>query len=67
MTLTPTSVIQGGFPLLTVQDGWWLDTVRVQRLFPSSALDAGRALRNVRLIPKISRCARRSCAPRNTW
>jgi imidazolonepropionase-like amidohydrolase len=45
MTLTPTIVIQGGFPVLTLQDGWWLDDVRVQRLFPASALDAGRALR----------------------
>jgi imidazolonepropionase-like amidohydrolase len=45
MTLTPTIVIQGGFPLLTLRDGWWLDDVRVQRLFPGSALDAGRTLR----------------------
>jgi Tol biopolymer transport system component/imidazolonepropionase-like amidohydrolase len=45
MTLTPTIVIQGGFPLLTLGDGWWLDDVRVRQLFPPSALDAGRALR----------------------
>jgi Tol biopolymer transport system component/imidazolonepropionase-like amidohydrolase len=45
MTLTPTIVIQGGFPLLTLRDGWWIDDVRLQRLFPASALDAGRALR----------------------
>jgi Tol biopolymer transport system component/imidazolonepropionase-like amidohydrolase len=45
MTLTPTIVIQGGFQLLTLRDGWWLDDPRLQRLFPPSALEAGRALR----------------------
>jgi imidazolonepropionase-like amidohydrolase len=45
MTLTPTIVIQGGFQLLTLRDGSWIDDPRLQRLFPSSALDAGRALR----------------------
>ncbi len=45
MTLTPTIVIQGGFQLLTLQDGWWIDDPRLPRLFPSTALDAGRALR----------------------
>jgi Tol biopolymer transport system component/imidazolonepropionase-like amidohydrolase len=45
MTLTPTIVIQGGFQLMTLRDGSWLDDPRLQRLFPSSALDAGRALR----------------------
>jgi Tol biopolymer transport system component/imidazolonepropionase-like amidohydrolase len=45
MTLTPTIVIQGGFQLLTLHDGSWIDDPRLQRLFPSSALDAGRALR----------------------
>jgi imidazolonepropionase-like amidohydrolase len=46
MTLTPTIVIQGGFQLLTLRDGSWIDDPRLQRLFPPSALDAGRALRN---------------------
>jgi imidazolonepropionase-like amidohydrolase len=45
MTLTPTIVIQGGFQLLTLRDGSWIDDPRLQWLFPSSALDAGRALR----------------------
>ncbi len=45
MTLTPTIVIQGGFQLLTLRDGSWIDDPRLQRLFPASALDAGRALR----------------------
>ena len=44
MTLTPTIVIQGGFQLLTLRDGWWLDDPRM-RLFPASVLNAGRALR----------------------
>jgi imidazolonepropionase-like amidohydrolase len=44
MTITPTIVIQGGFPLLTLRDGWWLDDPRMQ-LFPASAVAAGRALR----------------------
>jgi imidazolonepropionase-like amidohydrolase len=45
MTLTPTIGIQGGFQLQTLRDASWLDDVRIQRLFPSSALDAARALR----------------------
>jgi imidazolonepropionase-like amidohydrolase/Tol biopolymer transport system component len=44
MALTPTIVIQGGFPLLTLRDGWWLDDARL-RLFPASASEIGRALR----------------------
>jgi Tol biopolymer transport system component/imidazolonepropionase-like amidohydrolase len=44
MTLTPTIVIQGGFPLLTLRDGWWLDDPRL-RLFPAAASEAGRAIR----------------------
>jgi imidazolonepropionase-like amidohydrolase len=46
MTLTPTIVIQGGFQLLTLRDGSWIDDPRLQRLFPASALETGRALRN---------------------
>jgi Tol biopolymer transport system component/imidazolonepropionase-like amidohydrolase len=45
MTLTPTIVIQGGFQVMTLRDGSWIDDPRLQRLFPSSALDAGLALR----------------------
>ena len=45
MTLTPTIVIQGGFQLLTLGDGAWLDDPRIARLFPASASEAGRALR----------------------
>jgi Tol biopolymer transport system component/imidazolonepropionase-like amidohydrolase len=45
MTITPTIVIQGGFPLLTLRDGWWLDDPRL-RLFPASASEVGRALRS---------------------
>jgi imidazolonepropionase-like amidohydrolase len=45
MTLTPTIVIQGGFPLLTLGDGAWLDDPRITRLFPASASAAGKALR----------------------
>ena len=41
MTLTPTIGIQGGYQLLTLRDGSWIDDVRLQRLFPASALDAG--------------------------
>jgi Tol biopolymer transport system component/imidazolonepropionase-like amidohydrolase len=45
MTLTPTIGIQGGYQLLTLRDGSWLDDERLRRLFPASALDAARALR----------------------
>jgi Tol biopolymer transport system component/imidazolonepropionase-like amidohydrolase len=44
MTLTPTIVIQGGFPLLTLRDSWWVDDARM-RLFPPAVPAAGRALR----------------------
>jgi imidazolonepropionase-like amidohydrolase len=57
MTLTPTIGIQGGFQLLTLRDGWWLDDPRLQRLFPASALDAGRALR--KRTPDVQDLARR--------
>jgi imidazolonepropionase-like amidohydrolase len=45
MTLTPTIGIQGGFQLLSLKDGSWLDDARIQRLFPTSASSAARALR----------------------
>ena len=45
MTLTPTIGIQGGHQLLTLRDGSWIADPRLQRLLPSTALDAARALR----------------------
>jgi Tol biopolymer transport system component/imidazolonepropionase-like amidohydrolase len=45
MTITPTIGIQGGYQLLSLRDGSWIDDRRLQRLFPSSALDQVRALR----------------------
>jgi imidazolonepropionase-like amidohydrolase len=45
MTLTPTIGIQGGYQLLTLRDGSWIADPRLQRLLPSTALDAARALR----------------------
>ena len=51
MTITPTIVIQGGFPLLTLRDGWWLDDPRL-RLFPASASEVGRALRSRGVDPQ---------------
>ncbi|MEW6320946.1 MAG: amidohydrolase family protein [Acidobacteriota bacterium] len=45
MTLTPTIGIQGGYQLLTLRDGSWLDDWRIQQLFPASALEATLALR----------------------
>jgi imidazolonepropionase-like amidohydrolase len=45
MTLTPTIGIQGGHQVLTLHDGSWMDDTRLQRLFPPSAVAAGRALR----------------------
>lgn len=44
MTLTPTIVIQGGFPLLTLRDPWWIDDPRMQ-LFPPTVVTGARALR----------------------
>jgi imidazolonepropionase-like amidohydrolase len=44
MTITPTIGIQGGYQLLSLGDGSWVDDQRLQRLFPSSALDQVRAL-----------------------
>ena len=46
MTLTPTIVIQGGFQLMTLRDGSWIEDPRLQQLFPPSALEGGRALRS---------------------
>jgi imidazolonepropionase-like amidohydrolase len=45
MTLTPTIGIQGGYQVLTLRDGAWLDDVRIARLFPASAAESARALR----------------------
>jgi Tol biopolymer transport system component/imidazolonepropionase-like amidohydrolase len=45
MALTPTIGIQGGYQLLSLRDGSWTEDQRLQRLFPSSALDQVRALR----------------------
>jgi Tol biopolymer transport system component/imidazolonepropionase-like amidohydrolase len=45
MTLTPTIGIQGGFQLLTLRDGGWLQDPRIVRLFPASASAASLALR----------------------
>jgi Tol biopolymer transport system component/imidazolonepropionase-like amidohydrolase len=45
MTLTPTIGIQGGYQVLTIRDGAWINDPRLQSLFPPSALDAARALR----------------------
>jgi imidazolonepropionase-like amidohydrolase len=45
MTLTPTIGIQGGYQVLTLRDGAWLDDVRIARLFPASAAEPARALR----------------------
>ena len=45
MTLTPTINIQGGFQLLTLRDGGWLDDRRITQLFPASVTGSGRALR----------------------
>jgi imidazolonepropionase-like amidohydrolase len=45
MTLTPTIGIQGGYQVLTLGDGSWINDPRLQSLFPASALDAARALR----------------------
>jgi imidazolonepropionase-like amidohydrolase len=45
MTLTPTIGIQGGFQLLTLRDGSWIDDRRILRLFPASASAAARAAR----------------------
>jgi Tol biopolymer transport system component/imidazolonepropionase-like amidohydrolase len=45
MTLTPTIGIQGGFQVLTLRDGGWLDDPRITRLFPASASAATIALR----------------------
>jgi Tol biopolymer transport system component/imidazolonepropionase-like amidohydrolase len=45
MTLTPTINIQGGFQLLTLRDGGWLDDPRIARLFPASVTASARALR----------------------
>jgi Tol biopolymer transport system component/imidazolonepropionase-like amidohydrolase len=44
MTLTPTIVIQGGFPLLTARDPWWIDDPRM-RLLPSAVVEGARVLR----------------------
>jgi Tol biopolymer transport system component/imidazolonepropionase-like amidohydrolase len=46
MTLTPTIGIQGGYQVLALQDGSWLDDRRLQQLFPASALDSVRGLRS---------------------
>jgi Tol biopolymer transport system component/imidazolonepropionase-like amidohydrolase len=45
MTITPTIGIQGGYQLLSLRDGSWIEDQRLQRLFPSSALDQVRALK----------------------
>jgi Tol biopolymer transport system component/imidazolonepropionase-like amidohydrolase len=45
MTITPTITIQGGYPVLVLEDGAWLDDPRLKSLFPASALDSARALR----------------------
>ena len=45
MTITPTIGIQGGYQLLSLGDGSWIDDQRLQKLFPASALDQVRALR----------------------
>jgi imidazolonepropionase-like amidohydrolase len=42
MTLTPTIVIQGGFPILTSRDPWWIDDPRM-RLFPPGVVAGARA------------------------
>jgi Tol biopolymer transport system component/imidazolonepropionase-like amidohydrolase len=44
MTLTPTIGIQGGFQLLTLRDGGWIDDPRIARLMPLAA-EPSRALR----------------------
>ena len=44
MTLTPTITIQGGFQVLTARDPWWVDDVRVARLFPASVAAAGKLM-----------------------
>jgi Tol biopolymer transport system component/imidazolonepropionase-like amidohydrolase len=36
MTLTPTIGIQGGFRLQTLRDPWWIDDMRIQKLYPPS-------------------------------
>jgi Tol biopolymer transport system component/imidazolonepropionase-like amidohydrolase len=43
MTLTPTIGIQGGFQVMAVRDGSWLDDARVRRFVPG-ALDQVRAI-----------------------
>jgi Tol biopolymer transport system component/imidazolonepropionase-like amidohydrolase len=43
MTLTPTIVIQGGFPLAASRDAWWADDPRM-RLFPAAVRAAAGAL-----------------------
>src|SRR5262245_13661814 len=45
MTLTPTINIQGGFQLLTLRNGAWMEDARVAQLFPASVTAASRALR----------------------
>jgi imidazolonepropionase-like amidohydrolase len=45
MTITPTITIQGGYQVLALRDGSWLDDPRLARLLPASATEATRALR----------------------
>lgn len=45
MTITPTITIQGGFQVLNARDPWWGDDPRIQRLFPSGVVEAGKGLR----------------------
>jgi imidazolonepropionase-like amidohydrolase len=45
MTITPTITIQGGYPVLALKDGSWLEDPRLARLFPASATESARALR----------------------
>ena len=45
MTLTPTIGIQGGYQVLALRDGSWVDDERLHRLFPATALDTVRGLR----------------------
>jgi Tol biopolymer transport system component/imidazolonepropionase-like amidohydrolase len=45
MTITPTITIQGGYPVLALEDGSWLDDPRLARMFPTAATASAHALR----------------------